>query len=274
MQSESSLKTRHDLKTSLISFDFILTWLTLFLLFLLFVCFDVFLCCTTSASTNWYNTHRNHSRNCENCPPVWSPPRPWGTWSRVPPSPNGTALGCWTRGTTMEEHRCTWRVPIHKWQVSAFDGMLLLLPWCCHDVAMMLPWCRPTIWCVVFLSPTHHLFLIACTCIYSVVEYFLSRKGIILSAIDRWGSTPMDDAMQSKHEGTIAVMKQALAASIAREQRAQRSMDKAIVNGWLNVVKNREIACAMRTWKMFVKHPTVQYSKQWWMKFLYSLQVK
>ena len=113
-----------------------------------------------------------------------------------------------------------------------------------------------------------------CLCIYSVVEYFLSRKGIILSAIDRWGSTPMDDAIQSKHEGTIAVMKQALAASIARAQRAQRSVDKAIVNGWLNAVKNREIACAMRTWKMFVKHPTVQYSKQWWMKFLYSLQVK
>jgi hypothetical protein len=106
-----------------------------------------------------------------------------------------------------------------------------------------------------FVSDCMYMYL----CIYSVVEYFLSRKGIILSAIDRWGSTPMDDAIQSKHEGTIAVMKQALAASIAR---AQRSVDKAIVNGWLNTVKNREIACAMRTWKMFVKHPTVQYSKQ------------
>ena len=125
---------------------------------------------------------------------------------------------------------------------------------CCYDADQPF-----AVVCVCCIDANPPFVFCMCTCISTVVEYFLSRKGIILSAIDRWGSTPMDDAIESKHEGTITAMKQALAESGAR---AQRSVDKKIVNGWLNAVKNREIACAMRTWKMFVKRPTVQYSKQ------------
>ena len=43
-----------------------------------------------------------------------------------------------------------------------------------------------------------------------VVQYFLTRKGIILDPVDRWGSTPLDDAVECKHEEIVALMKQAL----------------------------------------------------------------
>ena len=50
----------------------------------------------------------------------------------------------------------------------------------------------------------------------AVVHYLLSRKGLVLGAVDRWGATPMDDALQSNHAETIALMTQALSVTVAQ----------------------------------------------------------